>query len=245
MRNLHSQRNNLSKEAEVALIKRARLGDVDARNTLMEAYYSIARDSCRRHARRKGVSLEDADSEVFFAISEAIFGYDLRRKVPFAAYLDQRARGAVTWADREARKQDLRKLTEEYEKRFGGSGPPGKGREVLISKERPPKKATLRDGRIGQYIYFTKWPEFERWLKNRPSRNDRLIARWLWMRTVPMTQAEIARKLGISRSAVCQRRKSLIFEILRTREEDLKNQLVKVSSLNNFSDDCYLDMDFD
>src|SRR5437762_2615208 len=94
----------LSSTEERALIKDARAGHLGARNRLMEIYYEAARASCRRHGRAKGLDQADADSEAFFAIAEAIDGYDLRRSVPFKAYLDQRARGAVTWADRELQK---------------------------------------------------------------------------------------------------------------------------------------------
>ena len=136
----------LSPTDERALIKSARGGDVGARNRLMECYYEAAKASCRRHARAKGLDQDDADSEVFFAIAEAIQGYDLRRRVPFRAYLDQRARGAVTWADREIQKQDLRTLGKHWRKRFGGSGPPGEGKEpVALEKlHQKPKSVNVR-----------------------------------------------------------------------------------------------------
>jgi DNA-directed RNA polymerase specialized sigma subunit len=93
---------------ERELIKRARAGEIDARNQLIEAYYPTAKGLCRWHGRAKGLDQDDADSEAFFAIDEAITGYDLRRRVPFKAYLGRRARGAVTAADRQIQRQDLR-----------------------------------------------------------------------------------------------------------------------------------------
>ena len=163
MKNTRAQNqiHGLTRQTEVALIKRARTGDVDARNSLMEAYYATAKASCRRHAHKKGVNQEDADSEIFFAIAEAINGDDLRRNVPFAAYLDQRARGAITWTHRESKKQDLRKLTEDFHKRFGGSGPPGKGREPQRrAKEPPVRMSTIREGLIANYINFQRGSYF-------------------------------------------------------------------------------------
>ena len=248
MKNTRAQNqiHGLTRQTEVALIKRARTGDVDARNSLMEAYYATAKASCRRHAHKKGVNQEDADSEIFFAIAEAINGYDLRRNVPFAAYLDQRARGAITWTHRESKKQDLRKLTEDFHKRFGGSGPPGKGREPQRrAKEPPVRMSTIREGLIANYINFQRGSYFVQWLKECPRRNDRRIARWLWSRVVPKSQAEIARALDISRSAVCQRRKMLILEILGVPENTLTDEVLRSAPLNKIRVDCYLSMDFD
>jgi hypothetical protein len=52
-------------------------------------------------------------------------------------------------------------------------------------------------------------PKAITWAKRVRRRNDRLIIKWLWLDARPKTQAEIARQLGISRSAVCQRRRVL------------------------------------
>lgn len=235
---------NLSSTEERALIKRARQGDVGARNLLMEVYYDAAMASCRRHGRAKGLDQDDADSEVFFAIAEAIEGYDLRKRTPFGAYVDQRARGAVTWADREQRRQDLRKVTVHWQKCFGGPGPPGKGME-RVAREKAPRKAEVRNRLIGQYIFRHCGDRFRQWLRACPRKHDRFIARRLWWDAVPTSQAEIARKLKISRSAVCQRRKLLISEILGVDEDFIVNQELTQIPLNKFPPFAIIDMDFD
>ncbi len=59
----------------------------------------------------------------------------------------------------------------------------------------------------------------------------------------PKTQAEIARKLGISRSAVCQRRRMLMKRIQRIDPTALFQQPLRVSSLNTFWDFGYIGND--
>jgi len=70
-----------------------------------------------------------------------------------------------------------------------------------------------------------------------------LIIKWLWLDARPKTQAEIARKLGISRSAVCQRRRVLMKRIRRIDPTALYQQPLRSSSLNTFWDFGYMDDD--
>jgi len=73
-------------EEERDLTRRAKRGDLDARNQLMTVYFEAARAGCRHHARLKGLDRDDAESEAYFALEEAIFGFDLRyRRTRFSA----------------------------------------------------------------------------------------------------------------------------------------------------------------
>src|SRR4051794_35234700 len=90
-----------SREVERDLIRRAKGGDLDARNRLMTGYFEAAREGCRRQGRLKGIDRDDAESEIYFALEEAIFGFDLRhRRTRFSTYLAQRCRGTITWSER-------------------------------------------------------------------------------------------------------------------------------------------------
>jgi len=83
-------------------------------------------------------------------------------------------------------------------------------------------------------------PQVIRWARRRRRRNDRLIVKWLWLDRQPKTQAEIARRLGISRSAVCQRRRILMKSILRVAPDTLFDQDLRRESLNTEEDDLYI-----
>src|SRR5215211_4838127 len=97
-----------TQEGERDLIRRAKRDDLDARNRLMSAFFEAARAGCRHHGKLKGLDPDDAESEAYFALEEAIYGFDLRRRgVRFSTYLGQRCRGAATLAAREQKKQSL------------------------------------------------------------------------------------------------------------------------------------------
>jgi transcriptional regulator with XRE-family HTH domain len=67
-----------------------------------------------------------------------------------------------------------------------------------------------------------------------------MIMKWLWLDRQPKTQAEVARRLGISRSAVCQRRRILMTSILQIAPDTLFDQDLRRESLNIEEDDFYL-----
>jgi hypothetical protein len=68
-----------------------------------------------------------------------------------------------------------------------------------------------------------------------------MIMKWLWLDRHPKTQAEIARTLGVSRSAVCQRRQKLIKLMRLIEPNTLFDQILTRKLLNNEIDDCYFD----
>jgi hypothetical protein len=80
-------------------------------------------------------------------------------------------------------------------------------------------------------------PQVIRWARRCRRRNDRMIVKWLWLDRQPKTQAEIARRLGISRSAVCQRRQILMKSIHRMAPNALFDECLGPKSLNAEDDD--------
>lgn len=67
-----------------------------------------------------------------------------------------------------------------------------------------------------------------------------MIVKWLWLDHHPKTQAEVARRLGISRSAVCQRRRILMKLILQIVPDTLFDQDLREELLNIDEDDFYI-----
>jgi hypothetical protein len=103
-------------------------------------------------------------------------------------------------------------------------------------QETPAEWSEIRPRPAGDF-----WsPQVIRWARRRRRRNDRLIVKWLWLDRQPKTQAEIARRLGISRSAVCQRRRILMKSILRIAPDTLFDQYLRRESLNTEEDDLYI-----
>ena len=62
------------------------------------------------------------------------------------------------------------------------------------------------------------------WAEGIRRRNDKLIAKWLWLDEWPLRQVEIAKRLKISRAAVSQRRKLLLSELRRLHPDVLMEQ---------------------
>lgn len=183
----------LSRQEELALIRQARRGDPSARDRLWIMFHDYAVAEARRLALQKATDPDEAEGEAALAILEAMDRFDLRCKVRFSTYLAQRLRGSVTEL---ARRQQRGRVfdTARYQ--------PGKP----TPEHRPPKPPPS----------FFWSPKALVWAKTRVRRrNDRMIVKWLWFDAEPKSQAEIARKLQISRSAVCQRRRLLISRIRR------------------------------
>jgi hypothetical protein len=204
-------------EQERDLVRRAKRGDEAARNRLMTAYFRFAQEQCRRHGQRKGLDRDDAESEVFFALAEAIAGFDLRRShTRFSAYLAQRCRGAATWAAREQKKQAL------------VDARPWRYKEQDYRPTAAERRAARSRGPVCRY-----WPPGAiAWAKGIRRRHDRYIAQWLWLEERPLRQVEIAKRLRITRAAVSQRLKLLVSELRGRYPNIIVDQDVTYDPLN-------------
>jgi RNA polymerase sigma factor (sigma-70 family) len=210
----------LSEKQERELIRCAQQGDRAARDRIWVAFHGFAVAQARRLAQRKGVDPDEAESEAALAIPEAIGRFDLRRGVRFSTYLAERLAGATTRVARQQRRDTV----------------------FDTARYQPePPVAEHEEERPGPGRFWS--PKAITWAKRVRRRNDRLIIKWLWLDTRPKTQAEIARKLGISRSAVCQRRRMLMKRIRRIDPTVLYQQSLRASSLNTFWDFDYVDTD--
>jgi DNA-directed RNA polymerase specialized sigma subunit len=209
----------LSESEERDLIRRAKAGDNVARDLLWKAFFAFALAECRKQAWSTKVPADIAEGEAALAIPEAIRRFDLRRHVRFSTYLAHRLRGAITSAAREELRSSI----------FDGAHyRPKKAEEPAEWSETQPPPGDF-------------WsPQVIRWARRRRRRNDRMIVKWLWLDPQPKTQADIARRLGISRSAVCQRRQTLIKSILRIEPNTIFEQRLTQKSLNTEEDDFYI-----
>ena len=70
--------------------------------------------------------------------------------------------------------------------------------------------------------------------------HDRMIIKWLWLDSEPKTQAEVARRLGISRSAVSQRRQFLMKLIRAMEPNAVFEQRLREKLLNTEENDFYI-----
>jgi RNA polymerase sigma factor (sigma-70 family) len=207
----------LSKSEEWELIRRAKAGDDGARNQIWEAFLPYAMAECRKQAQLTKLAADIAEGEAALAIPEAIERFDLRRHLRFSTYLVHRLRGAITAAAREELRSSIFDKTQYY---------PGKAEEPAEWSETQPRSA-------GDF-----WPpQVIRWARRRRRRNDRMIVKWLWLDRERKTQAEIARRLGISRSAVCQRRQTLMKSILQIAPNILFDEDIRRKPLNAEEDD--------
>jgi DNA-directed RNA polymerase sigma subunit (sigma70/sigma32) len=214
-------KNRLSESEERELIRRAKAGDDGARNRLWEAFFPFAVTECRKQAELTDLDVDIAEGEAALAIPEAISRFDLRRHTRFSTYLAHRLRGAVTAARRAHLRSSILDKT-----------------EFFPDKPEPPAELSeIRPRPAGDF-----WsPQVIRWARGRRRRNDRLIVKWLWLDRQPKTQAEVARRLGISRSAVCQRRRILMKAIRQVTPETVFDQQFIRESLNTEADDLYID----
>ena len=209
----------LSESEERELIRRAKTGDNGARNRLWEAFFPFAVAECRKQAELTNLDADTAESEAALAIPEAIIRFDLQRHKRFSTYLAHRLRGAITAARREHLRSSIFDKAEYF---------PDKPETPAEWSEIPPPAGDF-------------WsPHVIRWARRRCRRNDRLIIKWLWLDRQPKTQAEVARRLGISRSAVCQRRRILMKWILQIAPNTVFNQDLRRESLNTQEDDLYI-----
>jgi RNA polymerase sigma factor (sigma-70 family) len=207
----------LSKEEERELIRRAQHGDAAARDRIWVAFHTLAVKEARRLARRKGADADEAESDAALAIPEAIDRFDLRRDVRFSTYLTERVAGTVTTVARQQRRQAV-------------FDPAQRRPERLVPEHQEDKPAP------GQF-----WsPKALAWAKRVRRKTDRLIIKWLWLDARPKSQAEIARKLGITRSAVCQRRRVLMKRISEKDRTAIFDQRFVGVSLNRFLDFGYI-----
>jgi RNA polymerase sigma factor (sigma-70 family) len=196
---------------ECELIRSAQRGDRAARDRLLRAFYSFAVKAARQHARRKGIDPDDAESEAGLAIIPAIGRFDPARGMRFSTYLAQRLRGTATEIARRER---------------GGST-----EHELVSAEH-------QDDKPAPSKFWS--PKAIEWIRRLPRGNDRLIIKWLWFDVPPKSQAEIARRLRVSRSAVCQRRVVLMKRIWQKDQRAIFDQPLTTETLNKFSDFGYI-----
>jgi DNA-directed RNA polymerase specialized sigma subunit len=213
-------KNRLSESEERELIRRAKAGDDGARNRLWEAFFPFALTECRKQAELANLDADIAEGEAALAIPEAISRFDLRRQTRFSTYLAHRLRGAITAATREHRRSSIFDKAQYF---------PDK-------QEAPAEWSEIQPRAAGDF-----WsPQVIRWARRRRRRNDRMIVKWLWLDHHPKTQAEVARRLGISRSAVCQRRRILMKLILQIAPDTLFDRDLREESLNIDEDDFYI-----
>jgi DNA-directed RNA polymerase specialized sigma subunit len=211
----------LSESEERSLIRRAKAGDNIARDLLWKAFFAFAVAECGKQARSMKLPADIAEGEAAEAIPAAIRRFDLRRRVRFSTYLARRLRGAITSA---ARKELRSSIFDKAQYR------PEKAEEPAEWSETQPPPGDF-------------WsPQVIRWARRRRRRNDRMIVKWLWLDPEPKTQVEISRRLGISRSAVCQRRQTLIKSILRIEPNTIFEQRLTQKSLNTEEDDFYVEV---
>ena len=210
----------LSETEERDLIRHAKAGDSTARDLLWKAFFSFALSECRKYARSSNLPADIAEDEAALAIPEAIKRFDLRRRVRFSTYLTHRLRGAITAAAREEARSSNFDMAHYH--------PEKEEDPAEWSETEPPPPGAF-------------WsPRVIRWARRRRRRSDRMIIKWLWLDTHPKTQAEAARRLGISRSAVCQRRQTLIKLILLIEPNITFDQSFTRKSLNTDEDDFYV-----
>ena len=113
-----------------------------------------------------------------------------RKNCRFATHLGHQIRGYVTKLKR-------------FEER--GSSEPAK----RAKKEKAPNKWEQRVSDMAGPVSKFWPPEAVEYAKRIRRKNDRMIAKWLWLDYPPKRQSDIARRLNISRSAVNQRRNVL------------------------------------
>ena len=212
-------KERLNESDERELIRRAKAGDDGARNHLWEAFFLFAVAECRKQAELMNLDPDIAEGEAALAIPEAIQRFDLRRHSRFSTYLMHRLRGALTAAMREHRRSSIFDKAQYYPD----------------EAEEPAEWSEIQPRSVGDF-----WPpQVVRWARRRRRRNDRMIVKWLWLDCQPKTQAEIARRLGISRSAVCQRRRILMKLILRIAPNTIFDHNLRREPLNTEEDEFY------
>lgn len=204
---------------ELSLVSAVKSGDDHARNQLVLDYLAFAQREAKRQAFRKQLDPEAVEGEAFFMILDAANSFDPSKSCRFATHLGHQIRGYVT---------KLKRIQER-----GSSEPVRRTR-----KDRPltqwEQRVSRAAGPISQY-----WPpaavEFAKRLRRR---NDRMIAKWLWLDYPPKRQSEIARKLRISRSAVNQRRNVLMKSMTQKFGLMTYKQLLTAETLNKFESDA-------
>ena len=211
-------KNRMSESEERELIRRAKAGDDGARNRLWEAFFPFAVAECRKRAELTKLDADIAEGEAALAIPEAISRFDLRRHKRFSTYLAHRLRGVITAAIREHRRSSI------FDKA-----------QYRPDKEEAPAEWSEIQARSASDFWS---PQLIQWARRR-RRNDRMIVKWLWLDRQPKTQAEIARRLGISRSAVCQRRRTLMRLMLHIAPDTFFDQDLRRESLNTEEVDFY------
>lgn len=183
----------LTKDEERSLVKRAKDGDREAWNDLFKKFHPFIKKRIMNYSRKFALDIEDLEQEAFFCIILASHRFDLRRKTRFSTLL---SKTMEAWFSRLSRQEQHVRLSRSwFEADIRWMYKKGKeNRQIYI----PWEPAAL------------DWPEeARRFAKRFARRSDRLIAKWLWMDCPPLPQAEIARRLGVSRSAVTQRRHKL------------------------------------
>lgn len=218
----------MKRQEELEIIAAAKAGDNEARNKLMRAFWQYADKVARYQARRKNVDEDQAASDAQLMIIETIERFDPRQGGGFATYLAHRIRGHVTKLSRAPEQGGVIDIWR--------AGRPTAAAPPATQWEKAWKA-------IGRPIADIWSLEAEQWVRRLRRRNDRMIAKWLWLDYPPKRQAEIARRLGISRSAVWQRRRALIFDIeakfgkLYFDQEPRRNSLNKSSWSDIYHED--------
>jgi RNA polymerase sigma factor (sigma-70 family) len=201
----------LTAEHEKRLIVLAQSGDEPARNRIWEAFYQHALREARRLAPRKGIDRSDAESDGVAVIPSAIDSFDPDRGTRFSTHLRNSIRGALT---------DLARQTDQ-------------SRVFHVSRFQPQKLQPPRKpiGMPPSRFWSEKVLE---WVRRVRRPNDRKIIKGLWFDSPALKQADISRRLGVSRSAVSQRRLYLMQKIRMIDRNAIFDPRVMGESLNTF-----------
>lgn len=216
----------LDADDERLLLKQAKAGDEAAENVLWEAFDSFARRRAKYYAARMHVDPDQAEGQVPEAILRSVARYDLRRRTRFSTHLKYDVLAEVQRLARASAKQRRDE----------------KAKPVASTDDVPRlSKAQQWDWLFGRWLRGEHPTTYHRHIVRAPDAVDRTIGLALWDRTPPLPQAEIARRQKVSRSAVNQRRQSLLKSIVAETGICVSDEELMRWSLNNFDRNCYLE----
>jgi RNA polymerase sigma factor (sigma-70 family) len=222
-------------------LRQAKAGDTTARDKIALHYLKAAERACRHHARKKGLDQDDADSEAFPTILQAINSYDASHGASFETWIAKCARGTITNLDRE--------LDRQGQARRGKLEALPSGFRLPVHEDPPITRADeerRHERRVAAKIEDLRGAYFQTWLNQRKGVDpiDQKIARMLWVpewvkidapgysdwlkaagataaRQITLSQAEIAAKLKLSPATVSERRAAIILKLTGKTEAEL------------------------
>ena len=210
----------LTAEDERDLLVRAKAGDQSALARLVSAFQPLTLARAAKAGQRTGLDKEDLAQDASIEILEAIRRFDPGQGCRFSTFLDSRFRGVFTAADRNNHRVQCTVSWWQSDA------------DWFKNDRRMLKTLVPLSHAVSAY-----WPLAAiLFVKQLRRRNDRLIAKGLWLDAPPRRPADIAKRLGISRSAVSQRRDRLIEQMTRKFGNLHFSQYVRRKSLNSYGD---------